>query len=124
MLRPRIEQGVTTRHRTTVESGHQARNRQRQHGAPAGQYRAEPATVFNDQIDRGAKRRIIGADRHNIMRIMRHRRRDRTRFQSEPADKAHCRGCVRRITVHHDNFENITLRIGDNLARHDPGNFA
>ena len=47
---------------------------------------------------------------------MGHGRGERARFQAKPFDEGHGRRSVGRITVHHDNLENIALRISHNSA--------
>jgi len=68
------------------------------------------------KIHRRGERVIVHADRHDVVRVVRHRRGQRACRQAKPANETDRHGSTRRVAVHHRNLQQIPTRVGDRPA--------
>ena len=106
--------------RPAVAHRHEARDRQRQHHAPAPTDHAQPAPVGDHQVDGRRQRGVVRADRDDVMRVVGDRGGEGAGPEAESADETHGHGGGRCVAVDHRQLEQVAARVGFGPARDHP----
>ena len=74
------------------------------------------AAHFLQRFDRGRDVAIVRADDNEIVRIVRHGRAKCTALKTKSANKSNANISGRAMALDHDQFQNIAVDVGDDLA--------